>query len=158
MSMHSSEHVRDTGFGATFFASLLMVIGGVMSVLMGVAGIFHGGAFFVKPAEYWISIDMNAWGWTHVGFGALLLLAGFGVMSGATWARWLGIGIASVCAVVNFMFIPVFPLWALALVALDLWVVYALAAHKRGAEMVYLNAGSATVSETAPRSTSASAG
>lgn len=139
MSMHASERLSERGAGGALFASILMLVGGAMAVLQGIAGITKS-AFFVVPADYWITLSANAWGWTHVVVGLVLMAAGAGVLTGATWARWLGIAIVAVSAVVNFLFIPVQPFTSLVLIAIDVWVIHSLAVHKRE-QMIYLNAG-----------------
>ena len=146
MSMHASEKVSERGTGGAFLASVLMIVGGAMAVLMGVAGILKD-AFYVIPAEYWITFNTATWGWIHVGVGAVLLAAGLGVMTGANWARWLGIAVVSVAAVVNFLFIPIIPLMAMTLIAIDLWVVYSLVVHVKEPQMVYLNPASVSGSQ-----------
>jgi uncharacterized protein (DUF983 family) len=47
------------------------------------------------------------------------------------WARILGIIIAGVSLIVNFAFIPVYPFWAMLIIAVDVLVIWALAAHGR---------------------------
>lgn len=49
------------------------------------------------------------------------------------WARTLGVILASISAILNFALISAFPLWSLTIIALDVFVIYALTA--RGAEM-----------------------
>jgi len=153
MSMHASEQVSDRGTGGALFASILMIIGGVMGAFQGIAGITKG-TFFVVPADYWITVNTTAWGWTHLVVGLVLVAAGFGVMTGATWARWLGIAIVAVSAVVNFLFIPIQPFTSLALIAINVWIIHSLAVHKREPQMIYLNPGTTTVSEQSPQTTS----
>jgi hypothetical protein len=63
--------------------------------------------------------------------GALVALAGFGVLAGQTWGRAVGIGLAVLSALANFAFIPYSPFWSLTIIALDVLVVWALAAHGR---------------------------
>jgi hypothetical protein len=58
-----------------------------------------------------------------------VLLAGFYVMTGAMWARIVGITIASLSALGNFFFIPFYPFWALMIITIDVFVIWALAAH-----------------------------
>jgi hypothetical protein len=53
------------------------------------------------------------------------------VLSGATWARVVGITVAVLSAIANFVFIPYYPLWSLLIIALDVAVIWALAAHGR---------------------------
>jgi hypothetical protein len=153
MSMHASEQVSDRGTGGALFASILMIIGGVMGAFQGIAGITKS-TFFVVPADYWITVNTTAWGWTHLVVGLVLVAAGFGVMTGATWARWLGIAIVAVSAVVNFLFIPIQPFTSLALIAIDVWIIHSLAVPKREPQMIYLNPGTTTVSEQSPQTTS----
>lgn len=61
--------------------------------------------------------------------GIVVFLAGFGVMTGALWARIVGITLASLSALANFFFIPFYPIWALTIITLDIFVIWALAAH-----------------------------
>jgi len=154
VSMQISERVSERGTGGALFASILMILGGVMGAFQGIAGITKS-AFFVVPAEYWITASSTAWGWTHLVVGLVLVAAGVGVMAGAAWARWLGIVLVAVSAVVNFLFIPVQPFTSLALIAIDVWIIHSLAVHKREPQMIYLDPGTATVSEQSPQRTSA---
>ena len=39
--------------------------------------------------------DLTAWGWVWLVVGIVLIAAGFAVVSGAEWARWVGIVAAS---------------------------------------------------------------
>jgi hypothetical protein len=61
----------------------------------------------------------------------VILFAGFGVLSGQTWGRVVGIILAGVSALANFAFIPYYPVWSLVIIALDVFVIWALAAHGR---------------------------
>jgi hypothetical protein len=68
-------------------------------------------------------------GWIHMILGVIVALAGFGLLAGRTWARAVGITLAVLSAIANFMFIPYHPFWALLVIALDVFVIWALAAH-----------------------------
>ena len=59
----------------------------------------------------------------------LVLFAGFAVLSGQTWGRVVGIILAVLSALANFAFIPYYPFWSLAIIALDVFIVWALAMH-----------------------------
>ena len=52
-----------------------------------------------------------------------------GGLRGALWARIAGITLASLSALANFFFIPSYPFWALTVITLDIFVIWALAAH-----------------------------
>jgi hypothetical protein len=43
----------------------------------------------------------------------------------------VGIIMASVSAIANFLFIPFYPIWSLLIIAIDVFVIWALAAHGR---------------------------
>ncbi len=107
-----------------------MIIGGTFGFFEGLALIVRG-TFYVQPAKYWISTGPAAWGCWHLIVGLIVLAAGFGVISGAAWARWLGIIFVSIQAVTNFLFIPVQPFWAITLIVIDLWIIHSLFVHRR---------------------------
>ena len=48
---------------------------------------------------------------------------------GLRWAIVVGITLAVLSAIANFMFIPHHPVWALLVIALDVFVIWAIAAH-----------------------------
>ena len=60
-----------------------------------------------------------------------MLLSGIGVFSGNLLARTVGVIIAALSLIANFFFIPAYPLWALAVVTIDVLVIWALTAHGR---------------------------
>jgi hypothetical protein len=55
--------------------------------------------------------------------------AGWGLLSGRTWARVVALTLAVLSAITNFLFIPYYPFWALLLITLDIFVIWAIAAH-----------------------------
>jgi hypothetical protein len=74
---------------------------------------------------------VTSWGWIHLIGGVVVALAGFFVFSGALWARSIGIVLAGLSAIANFLFIPYYPFWSLLMIALDVFVIWALAVHGR---------------------------
>jgi len=122
--------VSDRGMGGAMFAAILMIIGGAMGILQGIAYIAKG-TYYVQPANYWINTGAATWGWWLLLVGVVVLVAGFGVMSAAAWARWLGIILVSLQALTNFLFIPVAPFWAITLILIDLWIIHSLFVHRR---------------------------
>ncbi|MFI6024719.1 DUF7144 family membrane protein [Amycolatopsis magusensis] len=75
------------------------------------------------------ALDLTGWGWGHLVLGALVVLAGAGVLMGTTRGRILGIAVVVLSLVANFLFLPRYPMWSLALIAVDLAVPWALAAR-----------------------------
>jgi hypothetical protein len=60
-----------------------------------------------------------------------VLVSGFGLFSGNILARTIAVVVASISLIVNFFFIPVYPLWAITVIVIDLLVIWAVTAHGR---------------------------
>jgi hypothetical protein len=119
-----------TGFA--MFAGVLMILAGLWGVLAGFAAILNDEVYVTTP-EYVYSFDITGWGWIHLILGVLVVAAGVGVVQGATWAVVVGIVLASLSALVNFAFIPYYPVWSIMIIALDVVVIWALATYRREA-------------------------
>jgi len=122
LSVSTTEPER--GVGGAMFAGTLMLIGGSFWFLEGLAGVLNS-AFYQPVADYY-NIDGSTWGWVHLLLGILVFAAGLAVFAGQTWARVTGIILVSVSAIVNFFFIPWAPIWAITIIAIDLWIIHAL--------------------------------
>jgi len=127
--MQMTQQVSDRGVGGASFAAILMIIGGGFGILQGIA-LIAKGTFYVQPANYWISTGASTWGWWLLIVGVVVLAAGFGVLSAATWARWVGIVIVAIQAVTNFAFIPVQPFWSITLIFVDIWIIHSLFVYR----------------------------
>jgi hypothetical protein len=116
--------------GLTVFAAILLMLGGFMQVMMGLIAVIND-TFFVIGQEYLFKFDVTAWGWIHMLVGAVLAVAGFGLFAGAVWARTIGVIVAILTVIANFLWIPFYPIWSLLLIALALYVIWALTTHGR---------------------------
>jgi len=114
--------------GGITLAAVLMMMAGTFQVLAGVVALFED-KFYATTPNYTFEFDATAWGWIHLAIGIVLGVAGFGVLFGNLAARIVGIGVAALSAVANFLFIPHYPFWSLAIIGLDIFVIWALAAH-----------------------------
>jgi len=119
-----------TGFA--MFAGVLMILSGLWGVLAGLAAILNDEVYVTTP-EYVYGFDLTGWGWIHLILGAVVAAAGVGVVRGATWAVVVGITLASLSALVNFAFIPYYPIWSILIIALDVAIIWALATYRREA-------------------------
>ena len=116
--------------GFTAFAGVMMIMVGGFQILAGIAAIAKDQLYVATP-NYILEFDATEWGWIHLLLGLLVLFAGFAVLSGQTWGRVIGILLAVLSALANFAFIPVYPFWAITIIALDVFIIWALAAHGR---------------------------
>jgi hypothetical protein len=73
--------------------------------------------------------DLAAWGWLWLAVGIVLIAAGFAVVGGAEWARWVGIIAAGIAAILYFPWIYYQPFWTMLSVTLAIAVIYALATY-----------------------------
>jgi hypothetical protein len=109
------------------FAGWLMVIIAAIDFFEGLIAVIRDQYFLFGPNQI-IVFDMTKWGWIMMIWGIILGLGGLGLLSGATWARWFTIVVASINILgqLGSFGSAAYPLWALASLALTLVVLYAL--------------------------------
>ncbi|MGH3367738.1 MAG: DUF7144 family membrane protein [Nocardioidaceae bacterium] len=117
--------------GMVVFGGTVMIITGLFQGLAGLVGIFNDQYFLVGSEELVVSVSYTAWGWAHLVLGVVLLLTGFGILAGQTWARVTGVVLAGISSLVNIAFLAAHPVWSTLIIALDILVIYALVAHGR---------------------------
>ena len=119
-----------TGFAV--FAGSLMIVIGIWHAIAGLVALFRN-EIYVVGAEYMFSLDVTTWGWIHLLAGILVLAAGCAVLAGQLWGRIVGIALAVLSMIANFLFVPYYPVWALLIIALDVSVIWALCSFDREA-------------------------
>ncbi len=117
--------------GWVYFAGFMLTLVGVFNAIAGLVGLFRNEVYVVGQANLWL-LDYTTWGWAHLLLGFFLLLAGSAIMAGKMWGRVVGIIAASLSMIANFGFVPVYPIWSLILITINILVLYALVVH--GAE------------------------
>jgi hypothetical protein len=117
--------------GWTVFAGVMMMVSGVIAVLQGITGIV-ADAIYVNIPRYVYRFDLTAWGWIHLILGLLVAMVGTAVLAGAAWARWAGVALASLSLVAQFLYLPYYPLWALVVIAIDIFIIWALSRPREG--------------------------
>jgi|RhiMetdeSRZDD1v2_1073273.scaffolds.fasta_scaffold564916_1 hypothetical protein len=114
--------------GMIFFASVMMVMIGFFHAMYGLAALLQNDLIVAGPEYIW-RLDVTTWGWIHLIAGILILIAGWSLFSGATWARVVGITLALISAIANFASIPYYPFWSILIIVLDVLVIWALAVY-----------------------------
>jgi hypothetical protein len=115
------------GAGWLLFAGIMVLIAGTLNCIWGIAAI-DGANFFVEDERFILS-DLNTWGWIVLIIGVIQLFAAFSIWSGGGFGRWIGILGASLSALGALLSIPAYPLWSLAIFAIDVLIIYGLAAY-----------------------------
>jgi hypothetical protein len=121
----SEQEVSGWALGAIAFAATMMTLIGVFQALAGLVAIFND-EFYVVARNYTFDLDVSAWGWIHLVLGIAIFATGLGLFARATWAGIVGIMLCMLSAIANFFFIPYYPIWSLVVIALDIWVIWAL--------------------------------
>jgi multidrug transporter EmrE-like cation transporter len=117
----------DDDVGWVLFATIILSFSGAFSIVDGIVALSRS-SFYAADARYVVS-DLRTWGWIILALGIAQLAAGTALGSGASWARWTGIGTAGASAIGQLLFAQSYPFWALMVFALNILVIYALAAH-----------------------------
>jgi hypothetical protein len=113
--------------GWVTFAGVLLLIGGTLNVIYGIAAI-GDSSFFVQDAKYILS-NLNTWGWVTVVIGLIQLIAAGSLWRGGLFGRIFGIAAASLSAIGALLAIPAYPFWSLAIFAVDIIIIYQVAMY-----------------------------
>ena len=130
MYEHSSvddrtRRVSPWAVGGLVFASTIMIMVGIFQAFQGLAALLND-EFFVTVNDYTYELDLTTWGWIHLISGILVLIAGIALYSASAVAGVVAIVLAGLSAVTNFFFVPYYPLWSLLIIALAIYVIWAV--------------------------------
>ncbi|MGW5043463.1 DUF7144 family membrane protein [Streptomyces griseoluteus] len=112
--------------GGAVFAGVLMLVNGILHIFQGISAIALDDVY-ARINAYVYKIDLTGWGWILLVAGVIVVAAGIGVLMGAAWARVVGIVIVSLGLILQFLFLPYAPIWSLITIALDFFIIWALA-------------------------------
>ncbi|MEO3972650.1 hypothetical protein [Streptomyces sp. CAU 1734] len=121
---------RNSGWavGGVVFAGILMLCNGVLAILQGISAIAKDDVY-TRVGDYVYAINLTGWGWIHLIVGICLVITGYGVLKNQPWARWTGIFFASISLIAQFLFLPYLPVWAIIMIAIDVFIIWALASY-----------------------------
>lgn len=111
--------------GGVMFAGVLLLVDGVLGVLKGIAAIAEDDVYS-RIGDYVFEFNLTAWGWIHLVLGVILAVTGWGILMGAAWARALGVALASLGIIADFIWLPYQPIWALVSIGIAVFVIWAL--------------------------------
>jgi hypothetical protein len=112
------------GLGRAIFAAVLLMIGGVLNIIWGIAAI--GNAHFFVHNTHYVFSSLKGWGWITLILGILEFCAALSLFGGGNFGRWFAIAVGSLAAIGALLSIPAYPLWSIAVFALSLWIIYGL--------------------------------
>lgn len=115
--------------GWILFGGMMMAMLGAFHAIQGLVALFQSDYYMVGPNGLTVHVDYTAWGWTQLIGGGLVLATGLALLAGQGWARYAGIGLALLSALLNIAFLAAFPIWCTIMIALDVLVIWALTVH-----------------------------
>jgi hypothetical protein len=121
--------------GWVIFAGVMMLMIGFLNFFYGLAAVLND-EIVVVGGHGAIIADLTTWGWVTMIIAVILVLTGGGLLSGAEWARWVGVFVVAVNAIEQVWIFPAAPLWAFIVILLDVVIIYNLTARWTGTTAV----------------------
>jgi hypothetical protein len=117
--------------GMIVFGAIVLITVGLFHAIAGFVALFRDEYYRVGKNGLVVHVDYTAWGWTYLIWGALMVLAGAGLLAGQMWARVVAVILAVLSAVLNMAFFEAYPWWSAMMIALDVLVIWAVTVHGR---------------------------
>jgi hypothetical protein len=125
---------QPTGWvGWVYFAGILLIVRAFFEAFQGIISLTHN-TFYVVTAQQLAVFNFTAWGWGQILLAMVMLFAGFSVLSGHMFGRIVAVIVATVSLMANLAFLPAYPVWSVAAIAIDVLILYAVVVH--GSELV----------------------
>jgi hypothetical protein len=125
-----SEQPSAWAAGYAAFAGFILIMIGCFQSIAGLVGILED-EFYAVGQKWVFEFDATTWGWIHLLIGIILVLSGVGIFTGNVLARTVGVIVACISAIANFMWLPYYPVWSIVIIALNVAIIWALTAHGR---------------------------
>ncbi|MGW0704531.1 DUF7144 family membrane protein [Streptomyces sp. NPDC002643] len=138
---HSAKQEWATGL--TAFAAVMLFLVGVLDIFRGIMAIAEDD-IFVTTRQYVFEFDLTGWGWVHLALGAVAVIVSLGLFQASTWARVLGVAIAGLVIIANFLSLPYYPVWSVVMIAISGFIIWALCVVRRDTPFAYSEGRSRT--------------
>ncbi|HKY67747.1 MAG TPA: hypothetical protein VJM49_15300 [Acidimicrobiales bacterium] len=122
--------------GWVTFTGLLAGIVAIYNILSGIAAIAEDDRT-EAAGEVLYGVDITAWGWFWLLLGVVQLITAGLILARNPIGQMLGLVWAFIGAALSVFVIFVFPLWALAVLGVNLLVIWALTAHTEEFDATY---------------------
>ncbi|MEU9670829.1 hypothetical protein AB0E25_35750 [Streptomyces bobili] len=121
------EHTakQDWATGLTAFAAVMLFLVGLLDIFRGIMAIAEDD-IFVTTRNYVFSYDLTGWGWIHFALGAVAVIVSIGLLRTAMWARVVGVAIAGLVIIANFLSLPYSPVWSVIMITMSGFIIWAL--------------------------------
>jgi hypothetical protein len=117
-------------YGWKSFCSIMLLIVGFLNVIDGLVAITRSHQVEAQiNGELPLTDNVKTWGWIVLILGIIVILAGFMLFAGSTWARVVGILVASINLIVQLAWLPHSNFWSLTMILIDIFIIYGIAVH-----------------------------
>jgi len=117
------------GTGWLFFAATILGLAGLARLFDAIWAFRVDNDVSELAEGALLGTSVSNYGWLWIVTGAVLIWASFAIFNGSQFARWIGIFAGAVLALTSFWWMPFYPVWSIAYIAIGILVIYALAAH-----------------------------
>lgn len=116
--------------GVSLFGGIVMATSGLFQLLEGISAV-RKDSVLVIVQKYAYEFNPTVWGWIHIIVGVSALAVGIAIVASQSWAFFVGIFLAVLSLIMQFMFLVYNPVGALIIIAIDFAVIWALCARLR---------------------------
>jgi hypothetical protein len=128
--MSTDSYKPSAASGWVIFAAAVMITVGAIDIIQGLTALLKESTYIIPGGEnaLLVTTSYDAWGWTLIIWGAILVLSALSLFAAKGWGRWFGIVAVLVNMIVQIAWFPAFPLWSLTAIGLGVAVLWALTA------------------------------
>src|ERR1035438_8025117 len=111
--MAKSNNQLSNWVGWVFFGGFMMIVGGLFQAIAGLTALLKHSFYVATTTNSLLVFNYKAWGWIDLIVGLIVLLAGFSLLHGSTWARFVGIVVSALGIFANIATIKEYPIWSI---------------------------------------------
>lgn len=123
--------------GWVTFTGLLAGIVAIYNILSGIAAIAEDDSLKDTASEVLYGVDLSAWGWFWLLLGIVQLVTAGLILARNPIGQMLGLVWAFIGASLSVFVIFTYPLWALAVLGINVLVIWVLTSHTEEFDTTY---------------------
>ena len=127
-STHGHMETR-TGGGWFTFAGVMFILSGASNLIWGFAAL-DGKEYLAETGLLFSTL--NFWGWVSIIWGTAALIGAGLLLTRSSGAVGFGVTMATLSAIFWLFALPVLPIWSLAIIAIDVMIVFGLISSTDG--------------------------
>jgi hypothetical protein len=121
-----AEESEGSRTGGILLAAALIFITGAFHAIIGLAAVGDKEFFKTNNLDhYYYNWNPEFWGWVNIIGGLALIVSAVFLFMRRDWAVYLAVALAGLNAIWTFFLVFFFPVWAIIVIALDVFVIWA---------------------------------